>query len=312
LEQIAASHADLSKALSQFANGDPSRIPIALQLANLSALRQQVRVASEATLRQIQADVAAAVAAAQSVADGGAGNAIDAGQAALAAAAASRSALQNALSSLDHVSLTFSSPEDEADYRQREKDRQAYIAAQQGKHTPEGDLNAAGAGIGQMVDAKAHGASGPEFERRLNELMATTEKLRDAAKASGISTEEFDRHLREDLRRIMKSKGLSDAQIDARFAATPDPLEAAKAYLRNDDDLAQLRQSTQTIRDEVVNVPAAPPVADVAAIAAYPALGDALAKLSAVGLTLTDHPATKEFAHGTPDQSQGGSIVRKG
>ncbi|MEI9927610.1 MAG: hypothetical protein WDN44_07765 [Sphingomonas sp.] len=86
-----------------------------------------------------------------------------------------------------------------------------------------------------MADAKAHGASGPEFDKRWSDLVTATDHLREQVRASGGSTKEFDDHLREDLRRILKSKGLSDTQIDAQFAAHPDPA-------RSGESLCQRRQ----------------------------------------------------------------------
>lgn len=54
--------------------------------------------------------------------------------------------------------LRFASAEDEEAYRRREADRQAYIAEQLAKGTPEGNLNAANATVAQLEDAGAHGA----------------------------------------------------------------------------------------------------------------------------------------------------------
>ncbi len=311
--KLAAAQSTLTRALADLIRSGGDTASIAAQLQQISGLQGSIATADATKLLTLGGEVAAAVAQSQIVAQeardqAATASAAQAGQSLSVAAATSRAALQDAMDSLAHTPLKFATPEEEADYRRREEERREYMTAQQAKHTPEGDLNAAGAGVGQMVDAKVHGASGPEFQQRLDALMATTEKLREAAKANGVSTEEFDRHLREDLRRIMKSKGLSDAEIDARFAATPDPLDAAKAYLRSDEDLAQVRDATQNINAKV----AADPISNLGAhpITSHPDLNDALAKLSGAGLALTDHSATADFSHGVAVQGQGNSATR--
>ena len=313
LGKLIAAQIALERALAELVQSGGNTAALANQLLRVGELQAAIGTASEASLQAMRGDIAAAMSQSQSAAQEAreqvtAANAARvAAQVLSSAAISSRTALQHALSSLDHVPLSFASSEDEAEYRRREEERRAYIANQQGKHSPEGDLNAAGAGIGQMADAKAHGASGPEFEQRVNDLIATTEKLREAAKANGVSTEEFDRHLRDDLRRIMKSKGLSDGEIEARFAATPDPLEAAKAYLSSDDDLAQMRQSAKAINVELSGTPRAESQAQ--ALPTHTGLNEALAKFAGAGVVLAEHAASEDFAHGVSAQAISASLA---
>ncbi len=193
--------------------------------------------------------------------------------------------------------LRFANEHDEAEYRRREEERRAYIDAQHGKGTPEGDLNASGAAVGQMADAAAHGASdSPAFRQRWDELVASTEKLREAARANGVSTEEFDRRLREDLRRILKSKGLSDAQIDAQFAAHPDPLDAAKAYVGGEDvdAIAVKVAKNERVATENIVVSAPPPPSS--------SIADAMATLRAAGVVSTEQHTDQGPEHGVTTQ----------
>ena len=207
------------------------------------------------------------------------------------ASTAARATVQSVMSGMRDFDgqLQFASNDDQRAYREQEAERRVYVQAQLATGTPEGNLNAAGATMGQMADAKAHGAGGPEFDMRWGELVATTEKLRDAAKANGVSTEEFDRHLRADLRRFMKAKGLSDAQIDARFAVTPDPLEAAKAYVQ-DDEISALAHSLGSSEAR----PSTPPPAIEPAIST---ISDAMTKFRAAGI-VEAQPTGSAFAHG--------------
>ena len=134
--------------------------------------------------------------------------------------------------------LKFASAEEEDAYRRREAEAKRYMDAELAKGTPEGDLNAAGAAQGQMLDAAAHGAAdSPEFKERWEALEKTAREQREAVRASGGSTEEYDRRLEESVRRFLKSKGLSDEEIDAAIAAAgDDPIQAVKPYLEAEED----------------------------------------------------------------------------
>jgi hypothetical protein len=163
--------------------------------------------------------------------------------------------------------LKFASAADEEEYRKREADQHRYIEAELAKKTPEGTLNAAGGTIGQMLDANAHGAGdSPEFLPHWNKLVDTTNQQREAMRAAGQSTDEFDHKLRENVRRFLKTKGLSDQEIDARLSANENPLEAVKPYLATDRASIDLekdlrfpgRQSGGTKTDDLPQVVAAP------------------------------------------------------
>ena len=138
--------------------------------------------------------------------------------------------------------LKFGTAEEEEAYRRREAEAKAYIDAEMAKGTPEGDLNAAGAAQGQMLDAAAHGAAdSPEFKERWEALEKTAREQREAVRAAGGSTEEYDKRLEQSVRRFLKSKGLSDKEIDERIAAAgDDTLQAVKPYLENERDALSL------------------------------------------------------------------------
>jgi hypothetical protein len=269
------------------------------QLRALKDLQRQIGSASPATLNALRAEVGSTVMIAQAAVQQAR---VTAETSALLTEASSAgrqqvTALMQDMHRFDAY-LHFASPEDEEDYRRHEAERRAYIDAQLAKGTPEGNLNASGGAVGQMLDAKAHGAGeSPEFQQRWSELVAHTETLRDALRRSGHSTAEFDEHLRDELRRLLKSKGLSDMQIEARFAANPDPLEAAKAYVA-DGDLSSLGHSLA-----VTDMPQ-PPRAQSAAVPAELDLDGAMAKLRASGLTASDHPVEQPFAHGVTEHAQ--------
>ena len=246
LGKLVAAQMSLERAVAELVSSGASTSAADAQLSILAGLQASIGTAGPAALAAMTGEIASAVAQAKTLADQAREqtNAATASSAlALAdAARASRLAVNDAMEAARHFQLTFASPADEADYRKREDERRHYIAAQDAKHTPAGDLNASGAGVGQLVDAKAHGAQGPEFDKQWTALVTTTEKLREQVRASGGSTKEFDDHLRNDLRQIMKSKGLTNAEIDARFAANPDPLEAAKAYVASGTDIGAIEQ----------------------------------------------------------------------
>jgi hypothetical protein len=133
--------------------------------------------------------------------------------------------------------LRFKSQNDEEEYRRREADNKRYIEQQLAKHTPEGDLNAGGGMIGQMLDAHDHGAgASPQFMPKFNALVEKTETQRNAMKAAGQSTQEFDHRLDAAVRRSLEyQKGLSGAEIDKRMGTFANPLDAAKSLLKDDN-----------------------------------------------------------------------------
>lgn len=313
LGQAAAAQFDLENVLAEFArSGATVTGQTHDQLQSLGRLIRQIGAADAVSLVAMRAEVTAAIAATQTLAQQSRAAVAEAKAAdalgLTGSAAASRAqvtALMHDIHRFDPY-LRFGSAEEEEAYRKREADRAACIAAEQAKGTPEGDLNASAGAIGQMTDIKAHGGGdSPEFQARWDALVATTGKLREEVRRSGGSTAEFDNRLREDLRRILRAKGLTDAQIDAQFAAHPDPLEAAKAYVASDDDFLAVRQSTEKI------AATSEPATTIVAAAAPPPgddMGDAMAKFRSAGLVATEHSADEAFAHGVAAGGQAPAI----
>ena len=192
--------------------------------------------------------------------------------------------------------LHFSSKEDEAEYRRREAEAKRYIDAQLAKHTPEGDLNAGGGTLGQMLDANVHGAgNSPDFMPRWNALAEKVQHQRAAMHAAGQKTEEFDRNLNVAARRFLKAKGLSEAQIDAKLAGGKDPLEVVKPYLGNDQASRDLEQ--------VANPVAATDIPHVTMAAASDKVGSAKidtigAGLKAAGVQMAADAPADNIDHG--------------
>ena len=298
--QVAGAKIELDRLIASMQDARNS-IPaeITAQQGELATLIREIASAGPADLPALQRAVATAVAAVGSAAQQAQGASSGQGGAALAdASEASRRSVRSALDYTRTLDLQFASAEDERAYRQREAERRAYIEAEQAKGTPEGNLNASGATIGQMADAKAHGASGPEFDSHVADLLETTTRLRDAIRRSGKSTKEFDDRLREDLRRVMRGKGMTDAEIDAKFSANPDPLDAAKAYLTDKDVdaiTANIHQDRREAGADRVATTAAEPVASPMTATT---VSDAMAELRAVGVVIAPPTQGNSPSHG--------------
>jgi hypothetical protein len=299
------------------------------QLAVILALKGQLATSGPKQLAAISAQIATAVASAATTAR----------QAEQASAAGDNSvsmsltaARQTAREAVNEVmrgmkdfdsSLEFANGQDAADYHRREEARRAYIEAEQAKHTPQGDLNASGGAVGQMADAAAHGAAeSPEFQRRWDKLVASTDALRTQLVRDGGDVSQFDAHLREDLRAIMRAKGVPDAKIDAMLAAHPDnPLEAVNAFVAEQKgiisekeiaDLASRAGDYRASAEEkmaVVQTPNPMPSTPIPASAL-----DAMADLKAMGVVASDHDASQPPVHGVnapvPGASQQATAVR--
>jgi hypothetical protein len=251
LGRVVAAEFDLERAIAELNRKFiPTPSASVDQLRILGNLQRQIDTAGAAGIAALRADVLATIAATQA--------AIQESHAAVADAvaadglglsgysAAARQQVLATMAAVDRFNVRFDSAADETEYHRREAERRAYIDLQLAKGTPEGNLDASAGAVGQMVDAHAHGAGdSPEFQQRWNALVATTGRVRDEVRRSGGSTAEFDTRLREDLRRTLKAKGLSDAQIDAQFAAHPDPLDAAKAFVASDNDIAAVQRSAE-------------------------------------------------------------------
>ena len=306
LDKLDDAAASINAALADLRHaGDASAI--AQNEANLSGLiylKATVSIASPVALVAMRAAISGAIATATTTAEQSRSATASAGGAALAGAAAeSRSALQSTMQAVDRFELHFDSAEDQEAYRQRRAVRGAYIGAELAKHTPQGNLNAAGGTIGQMVDAKAHGAGNdPAFQEQWDRLVTTTEKLRDEVRKSGGLTKEFDDRLRADLRRILKAKGLTDAQVDVQFATHhDDPLETAKAFV-TDNDLGEITRSVNQIG--AMNTKPAPTIVVASKPAMELTVADAMAEFRTAGITASDHPASDGFVHGVKTQER--------
>jgi hypothetical protein len=213
-------------------------------------------------------------------------------------------------------SLRFASPEDEAEYRRREAEARRYIEEQLARHTPEGELNAGGALVGQMLDAHDHGAGAdPGFMPRWNKLVETIQKQRAALRAEGRSTEEFDRNLVAAVRHSLKAKGLTDAEIDARLAASADPLDAVKPYLATEKDARGLIESASRAtvhanfdENQTLAVTAASTGDARTAIAersqSPTGIDDVMAKLQGSGVVAAAQKPEDGFAHGLSAQDR--------
>lgn len=311
--QLVVAQFDIEAAIGELARSGASTGPLLTQLQNLTQLQRQVGTATPATLAMLRADVGAAVSQSQSVAQDargtGAANTADSASV-ISLAATSRAQVSDIMRDMHQFDreLDFTSPEEEAAYRQREAERRAYIAQEQDKHTPEGDLNAAGGAVGQMADAKAHGADSPEFQKRWNELADSTQKLRAQLLREGKDVSQFDARLRDDLRTIMRDKGIPESQIDSLFAAHPDdPLQAAKAFVSETDvgRIASRRNAhAETAMPETTIVAEASPVPSV--VVPNSAL-DAMAELTALGVIAVPHEADAPPSHGVAVQLRGPS-----
>jgi len=317
--QLVAAQFDLEAAIADLMrDGAPASDVISsrTQLGSVIALRQQVAGADVKSLAAMRSDIATVVAASQSAAQQ-ARTSSD-----MAAASNIANIAQNARATVNETMrgmkdfepyLHFANAQDEAEYRHREEERRAYIAAEQAKGTPQGDLNASGAAVGQMADAAAHGAvQSPEFQQRWDKLTASTEALRAQLVRDGKDVSELDAHMREDLRRIMRSKGIPDTKIDALLAAHRDnPLDAMKEFVAEqkgvltERDLDRIDMETQAAgARSTVPVGMAKQVIEQAAPSAPAAstlaesLGSIGAELKAMGIDHTEHDSAAQPAHG--------------
>lgn len=296
--------------MAELSRNGASTGPLETQLQNLNAAMRQVGTAGAAALASLRSDVAAIVAQSGAVAQQARTSATStqsADAAELASAARDQvNAVMRGMKDFDPY-LQFDNAEAEADYRRREAERRAYIEEQQAKGTPEGDLNAAGAAMGQMADAGAHGAAAsPEFDRRWNALADSTQRLRDQLVREGKDVSEFDNRLREDLRQIMRAKGKSDAEIDALLAAHPEnPMDAMRAFVA--EQKGNVTQRDLDVLDEKVgrnaqNIKLASIAPEHEAIATASPVADAAnsfgAALAGLGVVASDHDPASGVTHG--------------
>ncbi len=235
-------------------------------------------------LAAMQTHIAAAVAAIVATASEvrtGTSRASEAAELA-AASAASRQQVQSVVRDLHRFDpyLSFDSPEEEAAYRHRQTGRLGFIEQQLARGTPEGDLNANAAALGQLVDAEAHGAGdAPGFSSTVDSATASYVRLRADIRRTGGSTREADEILARDVRQALGQRGRTDQEIDALFAAhSGDPVAVAEAT--RDRPAASV---PAPVAGPAEAVPPAPPNNELA---------DAMAALRAAGVTPA--PATSD------------------
>lgn len=309
--QLAHAQIDLASQLSALLanSGEPALVlNLRDQLMAISALQENVATTRGTTLANLRSSVHAALGTTESLVQQ-IRTAVGAGTQVSNELAFAGFALRNELASA-HASLfesriferymSFASEAEEVAYYRSEAATRRYIEQQLALRAPEGDLNAAGATMGQMLDAHVHGAGkSPEFLPQWNRLLETTERHRVALRAEGRSTEEFDRNLTASVRRYLKEKGLTEAEIAAALAASPNPLDAVKPYLHGQSDAAVLDQSIKFGSDEVspqsapitaaVSMPEAanpPPPAEAGA----PDIADVMSVFQAAGIKAGPQP----------------------
>ena len=156
------------------------------QLQLLSALQRQIGVANPTALAGMRGEIIATASAAQAVV-------LQSRSAALSSERMAElrdvtNATRQTISDVAHdlfekkkldPYLQFDSAQDEAEYRKREAERQAYIKTELAKGTPEGALNAATATKEQLEDARDHGAgASPDFDGMLTATEDAEQALR--------------------------------------------------------------------------------------------------------------------------------------
>ena len=318
LGQIVGARFALEAAMAELARGGGNAAGVQNQMQALAQLQRSIGTASLSDLAAMRGEIAAAVTQTHAVIEQGrsASGSVDPDDAALANLA-SRAQTQAAsfmrdLRQYDGL-LHFGSDEQERAYRQREEDYRRRFDARMAQGTPEGALQASGAAYAQAVDLTAHGGSAdPALMRRVDELAASTAALRAGIIRDGGDVSKFDDDMRADLRAIMKSKGKSDAEIDALLAAHPDnPMEAMKAFIAEQRDVltereveilsAKMKESEQDSfarpqRSADVLGAAPPTLSSISAVS----LDGVGAELKALGVNFTEHNA--------PDPSHGITI----
>ncbi|WBY08934.1 hypothetical protein PIB19_05925 [Sphingomonas sp. 7/4-4] len=196
LGQIVAAQFDLEAVVAELSRtgGNPGDAQNQLQF--LSSLQRTVGTANPVALAQMRSEIAATVSAAQAVAaQGRTAASPDDKTADLAETTANTRRTIGDISEklferkvLDPY-LTFASPEDEAEFRRREAERQEYVRRELAKGTPEGALNASNAAVAQLEDARDHGADrSPDFDTLLSSATVARDQQRAAITNAGVST----------------------------------------------------------------------------------------------------------------------------
>jgi septum formation topological specificity factor MinE len=234
LGQLIAAQFSLEDAVAELERSGASAEAARSQLQALGDLQRQIAGAGPAALTSLRGEITNVVTASRQILQQGrAASNAESVEATLAAASArTRATVERIAGDLFERRifdpyLHFASEEEERAYRAREAERRAYIDAQLARGTPEGNLNASAATVGQVLDAGANGADrSPEFERTKQDAFTAYRDQRTAMVAAGRSTTEADRQVAGEVRRVLQARGLSDTEIDARLAASADPLDA--------------------------------------------------------------------------------------
>ena len=182
LGQIVAAQFALESAIAELmqAGGDPAIIAeTRMQMPGLAELRQQVAVSSGSALISLRADINAASGASASAAQQARVAATNAASS-MAADAIKRAEARQAIMSIGQdvfeqkvfdSYLRFSSAEDEAAYRKRERENKEAMDRESAKGTLQGDRNAAAILERQILDAGAHGANAsPDYAPMLTQV----------------------------------------------------------------------------------------------------------------------------------------------
>ena len=312
--QLVVAQFDLETAIAELTRSGGSAALAQTQFQNITQLRQQVGTAGPGALAALRSEINAAVAQSQAVvqeartAASGASASDGATVAGLAShAQAQASSFMRDTRQYDHL-LRFDLEQEQEAYRQREEDRRKRYEAEAAKGTPEGALNASGAALGQMADLAAHGGSAdPALMRRMDELAVSTAALRAQIIRDGYDVSKFDEGLRTDLGAIMRSKGQSDAEIDALLAEHQgNPIDAIKAFVAeqngsiSEKEIGDLSRKAREYKDSI-DMAQPTTSAAIATVAPASPMVDAMAKLKASGVSVSDN-MPPEPVHGITGQ----------
>lgn len=188
LGNLVAAQFDLERAIGELMQSGAGTGAAQSQLLKVGQLMRVIGSADAHTLAAMQASVAGLVGEAQAIVQQGreAANRTDDGDTLAAVDARTGATVQRISADLFERKifdpyLRFDNAEEEAEYRKREAEREAYIKRELAKGTPEGSLNATNAAIDQIKDAGRYGADqSPDYQRLLNEAEAAEGALRTA------------------------------------------------------------------------------------------------------------------------------------
>jgi hypothetical protein len=196
LGQIVAAQFDLEAVVAELSRTGGNSGDAQNQLQFLSSLQRTVGAANPVALAQMRGEIAATVSAAQAVAAQGrsAASSDDKAVELAETTANTRRTIGDVSEKLFERRvldpyLNFASPEDEAEYRRREAERQEYVRRELAKGTPQGALNASNATIAQLEDARDHGGDrSPDFDTLLSRATVARDQQRAAITNAGAST----------------------------------------------------------------------------------------------------------------------------